>query len=152
MEEDRMVAVLDAMVHTNAGVRGRRRMAGLRVRATDVEYVSGAPIGKGPEVVGPAEVLVMTIAGRVVEPGALTGDGAQVLLDRVTGATTRIVEDHHGQHAMPSAGPRRALTAIAREVSTRSAELRSRMERRSPARAAAATDGEDTAEHSPVPV
>lgn len=148
VDEERMVAILDAMVHTNAGVRARRRVAGLRVRATDVDYVSGAPIGKGPEVFGPAEVLVMTIAGRVVDPGALRGDGARVLLDRVTGAATRVAEDHAGSHVSVTSGPRHALSSVAHELSVHSARLRSRIARRKPVGA----DGEDTAEHQPLPV
>lgn len=153
VDEGRMVAVLDAMVHTSAGVSARRKVAGLRVRATDVDYVSGAPIGKGPEVYGPAEVLVMTIAGRVVDRGALGGDGARVLLDRVTGATARVGDSHVGQHATPESRPRQAATALAREVSTQSAKLRSRLTRRTdpPAAAHAAADGEDTIDQRRVP-
>jgi len=150
VDEARMIAVLDALVHTNAGVRARRRVKGLRVRATDVDYVSGAPIGKGPEVHGPAEVLVMTIAGRVVDPGALGGDGARVLLDRVTGAATRVADNHEGSHAMPATGPRRAVLGLAREVSAQSAKLRARLARRKPVGADVAGD-EDTAEHHPIP-
>lgn len=152
VDEDRMVAVLDAMVHTSAGVRARRRVAGLRVRATDVDYVSGAPIGKSAEVYGPAEVLVMTIAGRVVDPGALGGDGARVLLDRVTGAAARVADSHEGNHATRPTRPRRR-TALLQELSNQSARLRTRLSRRpSDATFGVASDGEDTAEQRPIPV
>lgn len=148
VDEDRMVAVLDAMVHTGAGVRARRTVAGLRVRATDVDYVSGAPIGKGAEVFGPAEVLVMTIAGRVVDPGALGGDGAKVLLDRVTGAATRVADNHAGAHTRT----RTRRAAFMDEVATRTAKIKAHLPHRQPVSVPAIGDGEDTAEQHPVPV
>lgn len=150
VDEDRMVAILDAMVHTGAGVRARRTVAGLRVRATDVDYVSGAPIGKGAEVYGPAEVLVMTIAGRVVDPGALRGDGARVLLDRVTGAATRVSDAHVGAHTQVRSRTRRA--AFVDGVAARSAKLKARLPHRNGAPVGAIGDGEDTAEQHPLPV
>lgn len=148
VDEGRMVAILDALVHTGAGVRARRTVAGLRVRATDVDYVSGAPIGKGAEVYGPAEVLVMTIAGRVVDPGALGGDGARVLLDRVTGAATRVADDHLGSHTR--SGTRRS--ALVGEVTARTAKLKARLAHRNGGAIQALGDGEDTAEQHPLPV
>lgn len=145
VDEDRMVAILDAMVHTGAGVHARRTVAGLRVRATDVDYVSGAPIGKGAEVYGPAEVLVMTIAGRVVDPGALGGDGARVLLDRVTGAATRVSDTHVGTHTRS----RTRRAAFMDGLSARAGQLKAHLPHRN---GDVIGDGEDTAEQHPLPV
>jgi uncharacterized protein (TIGR03083 family) len=65
----------------NAVVGGsaRRRVAGVRLVATDTDWTHGT----GPEVLAPAETLLLLLYGRPVTPAELTGDGAAVLLPRL---------------------------------------------------------------------
>jgi uncharacterized protein (TIGR03083 family) len=64
----------------NAVVGGsaRRRVAGVRLVATDV----GWSYGDGPEVRGSAEALLLVLFGRRPEPSELGGPGAGVVLHR----------------------------------------------------------------------
>jgi uncharacterized protein (TIGR03083 family) len=68
----------------NAVVGGsaRRRVAGVRLVATDTDWAHGT----GPEVLAPAEALLLLLYGRPVTPAELTGDGAPVLLPRLGAA------------------------------------------------------------------
>lgn len=61
----------------------RRRIAGLRLVATDV----GWSYGHGDEVGGSAEVLLLVLAGRPLRPGDLTGPGASTLYARLRRGT-----------------------------------------------------------------
>ena len=65
----------------NAVVGGsaRRRVAGVRLVATDADWTHGA----GPEVRASAETLLLLLYGRPVPPGDLTGDGASVVAARL---------------------------------------------------------------------
>jgi uncharacterized protein (TIGR03083 family) len=65
----------------NAVVGGsaRRRVAGVRLVATDTDWTHGA----GPDVRASAEALLLLLYGRPVDPAELTGDGAPVLLARL---------------------------------------------------------------------
>jgi uncharacterized protein (TIGR03083 family) len=56
----------------------KKRIAGLKLTATDIEWSHG----DGPEVTGPAEALVMVMAGRVVALDDLSGDGKASLAAR----------------------------------------------------------------------
>jgi uncharacterized protein (TIGR03083 family) len=56
----------------------KRRIAGLKLTATDMQWSHG----RGPEVAGPAEALVMMMAGRVVALDDLDGDGKTALAAR----------------------------------------------------------------------
>ena len=62
-------------------IRGDARAAtrGVRLRADDVDWVHG----DGPEVHGPAEVLVRLLAGRRVGSGELAGPGVPDVLARL---------------------------------------------------------------------
>jgi uncharacterized protein (TIGR03083 family) len=64
----------------NAVVGGsaRRRVAGVRLVATDTEWSHG----EGPEVRGTAEALLLLLYGRSPRPGELTGQGAAILPGR----------------------------------------------------------------------
>jgi uncharacterized protein (TIGR03083 family) len=64
----------------NAVVGGsaRRRVAGVRLVATDVAWGHG----EGPELRGSAEALLLLLFGRRPEPGELGGPGADVVLRR----------------------------------------------------------------------
>jgi uncharacterized protein (TIGR03083 family) len=56
----------------------KKRIAGLTLRATDMDWSHGS----GPEVTGPAEALVMMMAGRSAALDDLTGEGKAALLTR----------------------------------------------------------------------
>ena len=56
----------------------KKRIAGLKLTATDVDWSHG----NGPEVTGPAEALVMMMAGRLVALDDLSGEGKAALLTR----------------------------------------------------------------------
>jgi hypothetical protein len=53
----------------------RKRIAGLKLTATDMKWSHG----NGPEVTGPAEALVMTMAGRLIALDDLSGEGKAAL-------------------------------------------------------------------------
>ncbi|MEV6304197.1 maleylpyruvate isomerase family mycothiol-dependent enzyme [Actinoplanes sp. NPDC051861] len=61
------------------------RLDGLRVTATDTGWSHGA----GALVTGPAEPLVLAMAGRRAALGALSGDGVPILRDRLAGQAPR---------------------------------------------------------------
>jgi uncharacterized protein (TIGR03083 family) len=61
------------------GFTERRRLAGLRFEASDLDWAWGA----GPSVAGPAEALMMAMTGRPVVLGELDGPGVRVLADRI---------------------------------------------------------------------
>jgi uncharacterized protein (TIGR03083 family) len=65
----------------NAVVGGsaRRRVAGLRLVATDADWVHSA----GPDVRAPAEALLLLLYGRRVSREELEGDGVEVLASRM---------------------------------------------------------------------
>jgi hypothetical protein len=56
----------------------KRRIAGLTLRATDVDW----SYGHGPEVTGPTEALIMTMAGRLIALDDLAGEGKPTLISR----------------------------------------------------------------------
>lgn len=60
-------------------VGGRKRMQGLRLTATDVDWSHG----QGPEVSGSGLSLLVAMTGRSVSAGELTGDGAPLLESRI---------------------------------------------------------------------
>jgi len=78
LPEPRLRAVADDLL-TNPGMGVKKRVAGLHLRATDIEWSHGA----GPEVTGPAEALIMAMAARPAALDDLTGDGVATLRSRV---------------------------------------------------------------------
>ena len=56
-----------------------KRIAGLRLRATDANWSSG----EGPTVEGPLKALVLAMAGRVIALDELSGDGLPELRKRM---------------------------------------------------------------------
>jgi len=62
-----------------AGLRARSRIRGLRLQATDLDWA----FGKGPEVRGPGEALLMAMAGRRQAVGELTSPGQPRLAARM---------------------------------------------------------------------
>lgn len=61
------------------GGSAKRRVAGVRLVATDVDWTHGA----GPDARGSAEALVLLLHGRVPAPSELTGPGAEVVRARL---------------------------------------------------------------------
>jgi hypothetical protein len=61
------------------GGSARRRVAGLRLVATDTDWSHG----KGPEVEGAAEALLLLLYGRSPRTDELTGEGAATVLARL---------------------------------------------------------------------
>jgi uncharacterized protein (TIGR03083 family) len=64
-------------------LHGKQRSAGLRLRATDIDWTAG----DGPEVSGPAVSLILAMSGRKPALSELTGDGAETLRSRVMGTS-----------------------------------------------------------------
>lgn len=57
----------------------RKRLAGLRITASDVNW----SVGDGPEVSGPIDAIVLLVTGRPAGLARLTGAGADALRQRV---------------------------------------------------------------------
>ena len=74
--EERLVAALDSLL-TNLGgsMPAKKRLAGLKVTATDVDWSRG----EGPELRGPAEAVILASLGRDVVLRELEGEGAERL-------------------------------------------------------------------------
>src|SRR6185312_4330493 len=75
---DRLARILP-LVPGNPRLGAGRRIRGLRLRATDVEWTHGA----GPEVTGPGEALLMAMTGRPAALADLAGPGVATLTNRV---------------------------------------------------------------------
>jgi uncharacterized protein (TIGR03083 family) len=63
---------------SNLIIGAKRRIAGLRLRATDTDWSHGS----GPEVSGPLLLLVMAMTGRQAVTAELTGEGVATLQAR----------------------------------------------------------------------
>lgn len=75
---DRLERVL-ALVPGNPRLGAGRRIRGLRLRATDVDWEHG----HGPKVTGPGEALLMAMTGRPAALADLAGPGLQTLAARL---------------------------------------------------------------------
>jgi hypothetical protein len=75
---DALVQVADFYKGSNLIIGGKRRIAGVSLRATDTTWSHGT----GPEASGPMLAIVMAIAGRTVALTDLTGDGVATLRSR----------------------------------------------------------------------
>jgi uncharacterized protein (TIGR03083 family) len=75
---DRLVRVL-GLVPGNPRLGAGRRIRGLRLRATDVNWTHG----RGPEVTGPGEALLLAMAGRPSALADLGGPGRATLAERL---------------------------------------------------------------------
>jgi uncharacterized protein (TIGR03083 family) len=76
--EEALVAVADSWKKSNLLIGAKRRIAGLRLRATDSDWVHG----DGPEVSGPLISLIMAMVGRKGAHKDLTGEGVAILGNR----------------------------------------------------------------------
>ncbi|MGH3766414.1 MAG: maleylpyruvate isomerase family mycothiol-dependent enzyme [Pseudonocardiaceae bacterium] len=75
---DRMLCVLQ-FARTAPTIGAAKRIRGLTLIATDLDWTAG----NGPAVEGPAEALLMALAGRPGAVAALSGPGQRILADRV---------------------------------------------------------------------
>src|SRR5262249_61767097 len=74
-----LIRVLDFYRNTQLLIGAKKRIAGLRLAATDLEWQTGA----GPEVSGPAVSLLQAMAGRRVALGGPTRAGGGATAGRV---------------------------------------------------------------------
>jgi len=74
-----LIATLDYAHRTQPLLHGKARSAGLKLRATDVDWTAG----EGPEVAGPASSIILAVTGRSAGLGDLTGDGVDTLRSRM---------------------------------------------------------------------
>jgi uncharacterized protein (TIGR03083 family) len=73
--EAALMAVADSWKNSNLLIGSKRRIAGLRLQATDAEWAHG----DGPEVSGPLLSLVLAMTGRKAVHPDLSGDGVAEL-------------------------------------------------------------------------
>jgi uncharacterized protein (TIGR03083 family) len=76
--EHALIAVAGGWKNSNLLIGSKRKIAGLRLRATDVSWVHG----DGPEVSGPLQSLVLAMTGRKGSHVDLTGEGLPELTKR----------------------------------------------------------------------
>jgi uncharacterized protein (TIGR03083 family) len=80
LDLDRLRVSLEFLTGGRAvGFTPKRRLAGLRLEATDLSWSWGA----GPVLAGPAEALMMAVAGRRVGLADLDGPGVRALAGRL---------------------------------------------------------------------
>jgi uncharacterized protein (TIGR03083 family) len=77
---EHLTAVTDFYKRSNLVIPAKKRVAGLKLRATDTAWSSG----DGPEVSGPLVAILMAITGRTAALDDLSGDGVATLRQRVT--------------------------------------------------------------------
>ena len=73
-----LVGVADFFKGSNLVIGSKKRIAGLKLNATDADWTHGY----GPEVSGPMVTLVMAITGRKAAIEDLKGDGVETLRSR----------------------------------------------------------------------
>ena len=76
--EAAQVAVADSWKNSNLLIGAKRRIAGLRLRAADIEWVHG----DGPEIRGPLISLILAMTGRKAAHQDLAGEGLDTLGNR----------------------------------------------------------------------
>ena len=74
-DQQSVAACLDMFSHANFPVGGKKRIAGLRLVATDI----GWSYSEGPEVSGPGLSLLLAMTGRTTGLKGLGGDGLATL-------------------------------------------------------------------------
>ena len=77
-EEARM-ACLEMFKSSTFPIPSKRRIAGLRLRATDSSWTTGA----GPEVSGAVQSLLLAMTWRTAGLAALSGEGVEILKGRI---------------------------------------------------------------------
>jgi uncharacterized protein (TIGR03083 family) len=81
---DAVIRVADFYAGSNLLIGGKRRVAGLTLRATDTDWSRGS----GPVVEGPALALLMATAGRPAALADLGGPGLDTLRSRMSTGRT----------------------------------------------------------------
>jgi len=76
---DRLLAALGVVPGISGFVGAKKRAAGLRLVATDVDWSHG----QGPEVQGTGEAILLALTGRPIVLDELTGEGVATLRGRV---------------------------------------------------------------------
>lgn len=76
--DETLITVADNWKKTNILIGSKRRIAGVRLRATDAEWSHG----DGPEAAGPMLSLVMAMTGRQAFLSDLNGEGVVLLATR----------------------------------------------------------------------
>jgi uncharacterized protein (TIGR03083 family) len=79
MPEDRLVAALGVIPGLAGFVGAKKRVAGLRLVATDVSWSNG----DGPEITGSGEAILLAASGRPVAVDELSGEGLDTLRQRM---------------------------------------------------------------------
>ena len=79
MAPEALVACLTMYETATFPVGGKKRIAGLRLSATDLDWTHG----DGPEVSGPSISLLLAMAGRSAGLDGLSGDGLATLSSRL---------------------------------------------------------------------
>lgn len=77
---DRLRRVAELMIRDRVGAGGAKRARGLRLLATDIDWATGT----GPEASGPAEALIMALAGRSAALQQLDGEGVPVISSTIS--------------------------------------------------------------------
>jgi uncharacterized protein (TIGR03083 family) len=75
---DALTRVADFYKGSNLVIGTKKRIAGLQLKATDVDWAHG----EGPEVTGPMVSLLLAMAGRKEAVADLSGAGVQTLSSR----------------------------------------------------------------------
>jgi hypothetical protein len=74
-----LVTVADAVSRVGFPIQAKKRIAGVRMSATDADWSAGA----GPAVEGPLASLILVIAGRTAPLEDLSGEGLRTLQARM---------------------------------------------------------------------
>jgi uncharacterized protein (TIGR03083 family) len=75
---DAAVVVAEFYTGSNLIIGAKKRITGIRLRATDTDWTHG----DGPEVAGPIMSVVLAMTGRTVVLDELTGEGVSILRAR----------------------------------------------------------------------
>jgi len=75
---DHLVTLAEAYKKTGLPLHGKRRVAGLKLQATDVDWATG----DGPEVKGPCMSLILAMVGRAGALADCDGPGVETLRAR----------------------------------------------------------------------
>ena len=76
--EEHVVTLAEMYKKSGVPIRAKKRLDGLKLRATDVDWTSG----DGPEVAGPGMDLVLAMTGRAGALDRCEGDGVAILRQR----------------------------------------------------------------------
>jgi hypothetical protein len=77
--ESTLLTVADTVTRIGFPLHAKKRIAGLRMTATDSDW----SVGEGPPLEGPLAALIFVMAGRKVPLEDLSGEGKQTLQSRM---------------------------------------------------------------------